>query len=167
MNYVNEIIDNAEEIAIHVICEKNFFGQNYSVNMNTLSIELRAILEETKQSFNKKVTTEMRHDDTVDAIQCCKDITAFSIRLLKSNSPDKLKIALFKDLNIVGYMFDRNTKSYVACHHHLNTFLDAIENYKKSLTSLDLQIWNDSTYCGADQVPFFRGYLKGIMSSIR
>jgi len=44
-------------------------------------------------------------------------------------------------------------------------FLDAIENYKKSLTSLDLQIWNDSTYCGADQVPFFRGYLKGIMSS--
>lgn len=170
VNYIEEIIENSEDIAAHVNAGKDVSGKTvYTVNMNDLSNELRSILKKAKSSFQQKVTTEMRYTDTVDAVQCCKDATIFSKRLLDSNVPDKLKIALFRELNIIGYMFDRTRKCYVACYEILKQFLKTIKRYEKSLSSSDLKIWNDSTYCNEDEdrISFSFGYLEGIMASIR
>ena len=165
MNYAKNIIENAEDIAACVILEKDGFGRTvFTVKMNGLGNELRTILEDAEKSFQEKVTSEMRHTDTLKAVKCCTDAVEFSIALLESNIPDKLKIALFKELNIVGYMFDRNRRCYAKCNKILEGFLDAIEGYKKSLSSIDLQTWNNSTYAGAEQVSFFRSYLAGIMA---
>ncbi len=162
-----EIIENAEDIAENVKKVKDVFGRTvYELDMKGLDSNLKATLIEAREELQKKVTTEMRHTDTSNAVQCCKDVVVFASRLLDSNIPDSLKISLFKEMNIVGYMFDRNRKSYMACNEILKQFLEKIEKYKESLSSTDLEIWNNSTFGGAEQVPFFRGYLKGIMACI-
>lgn len=162
-----EIIENAEYFTENVKKVENGFGRTvYKIDMKGLNCNLKSILIETKKLLQQKVTTEMRHTDTSNAVQCCKDVVLFSKKLLDSNIPDNLKISIFQEMNIVGYMFDRNRKSYVACNDLLKQFLEAIEKYKKLLSPTDLEIWNNSTYGGAEQVPFFRGCLQGIMMRI-
>lgn len=160
-----EIIENARDIAASIKKVKDGFDRTvYEVNMKGLNSNLKVILIEARELLQQKVSTEMRHTDTDTAVQCCKDVALFSKRLLDSNIPDSLKISIFREMNIVGYMFDRNRKSYVACNDALNQFLEAIEKYKNLLSPPDLEIWNNSTFGGAEQVPFFRGYLRGIMA---
>lgn len=159
-----EIIENAKDIATNIKKVKNGFGCIvYEINIKGLDSNLKAILIEARELFKQKFSTEMRYTDTATAIQCCKDVAVFSKNLLDSNIPDSLKISIFREMNIIGYMFDRNRKSYIACNDVLNQFLEIIEKYKDSLSPSDLEIWNNST-CGAEQIPFFRGYLGGIMA---
>lgn len=162
-----KIIENTQDIAAHVNIGKDRLGRiKYSIDMNGLDEDLIEILREAKDALEQRVSSEMRHTDTDDAVRCCAEVAQFAKKLLDSNVPDRLKIALFSEFNIVGFMFDRNRKSYLACNEILRQLLDAIDGYRKSLSSADLQIWNDSTYGGAEQVPFFRGYLQGIMARV-
>jgi hypothetical protein len=83
--------------------------------------------------------------------------------VFQGNVNPVLKIALFSELNVFGYMFDRSPNNYLKCARELNEFLDQVDEFKRSLSQPDLAIWNNSTYGGAEQIPFFRGYLQGIM----
>lgn len=166
MNSKN-IIENAQDIAAHVNIGKDWLGRiHYNIDMKGLDENLRTIVREAKGALEERVCSEMRHTDTDNAVRCCTEVAQFAKKLLDSNVPDRLKIAFFSEFNIVGFMFDRNRKSYVACHEVLLQLINAIDGYKKLLSSADLQIWNDSTYGGAEQVPFFRGYLQGIMARV-
>ncbi|MBL7005336.1 MAG: hypothetical protein ISR69_15065 [Gammaproteobacteria bacterium] len=158
-----EIIENAKAITVHVKIEKcDFNGTQYKLDINGLNPRLKTIMTEVNEQFQQKVRSGMRFSDTPSAVQDSIDVFTFAKRLLESDIPDKLKIALFSEMNIVGYMFDRSKESYIACTGHLDVFLDTIEKYKKSLTQIKLKRWNNSTYAGDDMVPFFRGYLQGV-----
>ena len=142
-----EVIQNAGSIAIHVIKIKDWTGDYiYKIDKDQLNKNLQCTLREVKELINQNVTSEMRHTDTDNAVQCCKNVVVFSKNVLDANILDKVKIVLFSDMNIIGYMFDRNEKSYIACNELLNQLLDCIEKYKSSLPSSELHIWNNSTY---------------------
>ena len=117
-------------------------------------------MEECKQFISERLSSEMRHDANDAASRSCDDVTIFVTKLLKSKIDNRLNIALFSELNIVGYMFDRSAKNYQTCSKSLNAFLDQVEKFKIGLSPSDLAIWNKSTYGGAEQVQLFRGYLK-------
>lgn len=171
--FYKEIIENANNLASYVKKEKMYFmdeeyGIRYKLNMEKMDIHLKKIIIQSNESLKEKVTSEMRmtdDPDNSDAIKCCEDVMIFAINLLKSNIPNKLTIALFSEMNIFGYMFDRSRASYIGCYIFLKKLLDEIDFFKNSLTPADLKIWNSSTYGGKDQVPFFRGYLEGITAS--
>lgn len=167
MNFASGFFERAVEVSAHVVLAKDGFGRaSYVIGKAGIGEGLGALLEKGKQEFQQRVSTEMRHTNSTDAIQSCKDIVLFSKTLLGGNVPDKLKIAMFSEWNIMGFMFDRNRKSYVACLEALGQLLDAVEAYKRTLSPADLEIWNNSTYGGAEQVPFFRGYLRGVMARV-
>jgi hypothetical protein len=164
MNYI-EIIENSEVLAKYVRMEKNWLDENeFMVDISKLDPRLKSIFVEAKESFMENVDSEMRHTSTDQAVRCCEDVDTFSRLILESGIPDNLKIALFKELNVLGYMFDRNRSSYVACHDTLVRFLNTIEKYEASLSQEFIQIWYNSTYFDASSIPFYRGFLLGITS---
>lgn len=162
MNF-DTIAENAGKIDACISIKKDGLDRLiYEIADKCLNANVRKILQDEEAAFKKNVSTEMRHTGTSIAVQCCADVADFSSSLLSSNVPNRLKIALFGRFNIFGFMFDRNRESYAACHEILWAFLESVEKYKNSLSLEDLNIWNDWTYGGTDQIPFFRGYLRGI-----
>lgn len=158
---LEKIID---KLARHVQLKGKYsdFPKVYLINDSALDAETKTVFSDIGDAVSERLTSEMRHSDTESAIQACRDVVEFSNAMLASGAPDKIKIALTGHWNTIGFMFDRNKKSYLGCNAHLKNMLDAIEAYKKKLSPEDLSIWNNSTYGGSDQVPFFRGYLQGV-----
>ena len=162
----DKVMDIEDELASCVSIQKcEPRGKIYTINKKHLDENSKSVLQECKQFISNKLSTEMRYSDDDQVLYSCKDVAGFAVNILNSTIDDKIKIALFSDLNIFGYMFDRHQNNYRKCADCLNGFLDHIEDFKQNISPLDLIIWNNSIYGGEDQIPFFRGYLLGIMDS--
>lgn len=166
LKIANRVIESADELSVHVKLAKCALrGKIYTIDRSHLNDDQRRLVKDCKDFISENLSSEMRHSDSDDASERCKDVTFFVTRLLASKISDRLKIALFANLNVVGYMFDRSRKNYLRCANQLRDFLDQIDQFKKNVSQSDLEIWNKSTYGGEEQIPYFRGYLMGFMSS--
>lgn len=158
------ITNNGKKLAAHVSLKQDTFGRKvYRLEISVLDDELKSVIEKLEKSFRHNVTPDMRFTDNSSAVQACTDVTIFSVNLLNSNIPDSLKIALFTELNIVGYMFDRSLQSYLACNKNLKKLLEEIEYYKGALSASDIQLWDNSTLAKAENITYYRGVLEGVM----
>ncbi len=165
MSIAARLVGSANRLSACVSVEKCWLrGNVYTIDSRSLDQDLFDLLQECKQFALDRLSSEMRLSDIRTASQSCKEVTEFATKILKSPIDDRLKIALFKDWNIIGYMFDRSADNYRMCFRNLNRFLDQVEKFKESLSQSDLLIWNQSTYGGEDQVPQFRSYLQDAMS---
>jgi hypothetical protein len=159
------IIANAESLYPFVRLEQCALrGKVYTINKQ-IPDDVRHLLQECKDFVSEKLSSEMRNGDTKSALKSCKDVTSFVKKLLKSNVESQLVIALFNELNIFGYMADRHSINYRLCSIPLTEFLDHVDHYKDELPEPQLEIWNNSTYGGADQIPFFRAHIKKMMDN--
>jgi hypothetical protein len=139
-------------------------GQVYIIDSRRLDADLLKLLNECKQFTSARLSSEMRMSESEDVSRNCEEVTLFATEILESQIDDCLKTALFNYLNMMGYMVDRSAANWRMCFQSLNYFIDVIENFKGGLPSLDLLIWNQSTYGGEKQVPLFRSYLEAAMS---
>lgn len=166
MGIADRLIQSSDRLSSCVSIEKcSLRGDCYTISSPSLAGDLLDLWNECKQFASDRLSSEMRNSDIRKASQSCKEVTVFATDILKSQIDDRLKIALFKDLNIVGCMFDRSTNNYRMCIKSLTAFLDQIEKFKESLSQSDLAIWNQSTYGGEKQVPLFRSHLQDVMRS--
>ncbi|MDW7757146.1 MAG: hypothetical protein SCH72_05635 [Desulfuromonadales bacterium] len=165
MDLAYNLIRSSDKLSPHVVIENCTLGGNIcKINLRAFDEETRTLWTECTQFIADRLSSEMRNVDNNKALQSCEEVIAFSSILLQCNVNPVLKIALFSELNVFGYMFDRSSNNYMKCARELNDFLNLVDEFKRSLSKPDLDIWNNSTYGGAEQVPFFRGYLQGIMA---
>lgn len=93
----------------------------------------------------------------------CSDLCTLGQAIFNASFSTRLKIAIFHDLNIIGYLFDRSEDNYRICYKLLDAFLWALLGFKEKLTSAELELWNASTFCGTTvdhQFETLRGFLR-------
>jgi len=165
---VEMIIAHGTDLAASGQIRRDEFGRNIcTIDRLQLGSDIQTQLKRLEHQVQQRVTSEMRFTDSATTVQSCREVVDASIGILVSQLTHTVKTALFHDLNLIGFMFDRAVPSYRACLPILRELLDAVLKYKKTLSATELELWNASTYGGADQVPFFRGYLSGIEAASR
>jgi len=53
-----------------------------------------------------------------------------------------------KDLNLLGYMFDRSSQNHHVTEQLISDLIDKIIKFKSKLSPEELEFWNSSTYLG-------------------
>ena len=94
------------------------------------------------------LSLRLSSDDLEGVFSECKDLCNLGKAIFKASFSTSLKTAIYHDLNIIGYLFDRSEDNYRICYEPLRDFLWALLYFKKELTTIELERWNASTVCG-------------------
>jgi hypothetical protein len=95
-------------------------------------------------------SAEVRKGDSMPQIisAACRALCRFSEELFEASISDELKISVFHDLNIIGYLFDRSPENFKICRSLLDQFLWKLFAFKAALSAEALVLWNESTFPG-------------------
>jgi hypothetical protein len=145
-----------------------YFGDaTYLISEKKLDDEDLALIRGFEEFVKERTSSHRRFGSDPYDLDACHELAAFAVGILESAISNKLKIALYGRLNIVGYIFDRTDDNLHLCDRPLSHAIDAIENYKINLPHEMLDIWNKSTYGGDSQVQVFRDHLNVVMARRR
>ncbi|BCG04729.1 hypothetical protein PPGU19_092970 (plasmid) [Paraburkholderia sp. PGU19] len=162
---VERLIESSHRFVPHVrLIRDGLGGRCFEIDRRNLDEDLKTLLAECNSFVSEQCSTEMRFSDSEESYKACVRMGKFVERLLASDASVQFKIALCIQSNFLGYMFDRHYSNYRRCVVPLRAFLAAIGNFKKQLPSADLDVWNNSTYGGIDQIPRMSGFLDGVMA---
>lgn len=153
-HFSEELLDRVECLKCIGNGNNNYYltllgRDGYSIDKSLVK-DLNEILK-TCYEIPRILISEMRlifeQKDMVE--QACKIFVDFAIKLMQSQRIDlKLTTAVFHDLNILGYMFDRTPENYQICEIHLKRLITELYRFKMCMKSEDLIRWNSSTTGG-------------------
>ena len=126
----------------------SLLGELEKQELNRKKIE--SILEVEYRLPDHLINEARWYSEPRDIIErACRITVNFQIELMSTPSLDpKLVCAIFADLNVLGYMFDRATENYPRCKDDLIRLISALNAFKRKLTTENRNLWNASTAGG-------------------
>lgn len=162
MDLVQELCEVENELSALVYI-KQTWGLSFTVAMRESRCNGRGdeLLQKLSSTLSEYIQSARRDADE-DAFRKTEAFIRIAKAILIAPMEASTKIALYSKFNIMGYMFDRTAKNYLACHYILQDFLEALDDFTKRLEPDERIAWNNSTYGGEAQVLRFSGLLDGI-----
>ena len=168
---ISKINENYEKLEALVIEQKDSTSNGHALSLfETWERDPKRLnlIEEAlggEYSIRSLVDSSLRKgaEDPQKILVACSDLCALGQDIFNATCSTRLKTAIFHDLNIIGYLFDRSDDNYRICSKLLGEFLWALLCFKQELTIAEIERWNASTFCGTTidhQFEMLRSFLR-------